>query len=135
MYMCVCVFVYASIQRARHTLRQLLELIHLTNSGGWRIVGRRGEENNATSPPLSLVLSGTGHVVIARRETSGPWTFFTDVAPFVHSSQLALSGLCCTAQGNEVQYTAPTPHPSKKYPSPLFLSSCHYHQTRGCVKR
>ncbi|KAI3355379.1 hypothetical protein L3Q82_018223, partial [Scortum barcoo] len=67
--------------------------------GGWsggeeEAVEESGEQYNI-SPCVS------GHVVIARREISGPQTFCADVAPLGPSSQLALSGLCCTAQGNE----------------------------------
>lgn len=109
---CVChTHTHTGLIDARHVHRHtepdaLLELIRLCASGGRSrgATGRREQENNASSLPVSLVLSGTGHVVVARRENSGLWTFFTDVAPFERLSLLALG-----AQGNEVQYAPPPP--------------------------
>lgn len=88
---------------------------------------------------LSLRLScclGSGHVVITRREIWGPWMFCTDVAPLVRSSQLALSNLCCTTQGNEVQYTPQPPSmPPKKHPYCFsFLPLSWYKRLRQEVK-
>ena len=91
--MCVCVCV--CIQSPADSQHQpLLELIRLTNSVGSSRGGgrrrrrrRRREENNTTSLLWSLSLSLSlspwlsGHVVGARRELSGPWTFCPDAAP------------------------------------------------------
>lgn len=129
---CVCV----CTSQTHSQDEQLLELIRLTNSEGGggggveRVRRRRRRENNTN---LSLCLQT--HVVIARRENSGPWTFSADVAPLVLSLQLALSALCCTARGNEVQCALSSPPLRKNILlAPLFVPAI-VTETRGCVRR
>lgn len=78
-------------------------------------MGRRRGEQYTISPSAST------HVVIGRREIFGPPMLCTDVAPLVHSSQLALGGLCCATPGNEVQYAPPL----CKTSFPTAFCSCH----------
>lgn len=64
-----------------------------------------GREERRTIQRLSLSLRTRGY-----QPAGNLWTFLTfctDVASLLQPSHLALGCLCCTPQGNEVQYAPP----------------------------
>lgn len=93
-----------------------LELIRLTNSGGWS--RRRGGENNAASLLLSL--------------SRDSWTLLdalpADACSPAHLTAVSLKSLVRVSTVKEVP---PPPHP----PLPTTLRSCHCHRDKRNLRQ